>query len=132
MTSRRALQLVVAVLALVPLTTSSLIIIQGAGRFIGTEAVPAGLDSAIRYLAGVYFGVALYIWWIIPRIERQSAGITFVAGAIFLGGVSRAVSVADVGTAGLITWVFLTIELMVPLLVVWQRRLAQDAVSLGA
>lgn len=129
LTARRGLQIVLAVLSVVPLSASLLTVTQGAERFLPPDAVVAELDHQLRYLAGYYGGVALVIWYVIPHIERHGALVTFVAGSVFLGGIARLVSVLDVGAATPVEYALVALELAMPSLILWQRRLAVTAAA---
>jgi len=127
---RRALQVVLTVLSLIPLLGLALVWSQGAAFFFrdGAAPVPNALDNQLRYLAGVYAGaVTGALWWAIPRIERGAVPLRIAAGAVFLGGIGRCVSMAAVGPPGDPTMVAgLALELgVVPLLVLWQRCIAR-------
>ncbi len=126
---RRALQIVLAVLSLIPLLGLAVTWGSGTQYFTGGGgAVPNALDNQLRYLAGVYAGaVTGALWWAIPRIEERGGAVTLAAGAVFLGGIGRCVSLASVGPPGDPSMMAgLVLELGVaPLLVLWQRRLAR-------
>jgi hypothetical protein len=124
--SRRALQIVLFVLSLVPIVGSVATIVLGADRFTGAAAVPAEVDHALRYLSGVYLGVGLILWYAIPRVEREGALLAVLAGCVFLGGVARLVSVLDVGASSPLQYGLIALELAVPLLIPWQRRVARE------
>jgi hypothetical protein len=128
---RRALQVVLTVLSLIPLLGLAIVWAQGPRFFLRDEAaiLPNALDNQFRYLAGVYAGaVTGALWWAIPRIEHGAVPLRIAAGAVFLGGIGRCVSMAAVGNPGDPTMVAgLGLELgVVPLLVLWQRRLARS------
>jgi hypothetical protein len=127
---RRALQTVLAVLSSIPLLGLWIAWIRGPGFFVaeGDPGVPHALDNQFRYLAGVYAGaVTGSLWWAIPRIEVRTAAVRIAAGAVFLGGLGRCISMAAIGHPGDPTMVAgVVLELgAVPLLVLWQRRIAR-------
>jgi hypothetical protein len=128
---RRFLQVILGLLSLIPLLGLALIWTRGAAAFGALEsAVPTALDNQLRYLAGVYFGtVTIPLWWAIPRIETRSQALAVAATGVFLGGIGRLVSMAQVGSPGDASMlVGLVLELVVaPLLLVWQRRIARSA-----
>ncbi len=123
MPRRRTYQLVFAVLSLIPLVASTTAIALGTGRVLDDAIVDPGLDHQLRYLAGVYLGIAVLIWWSIANIERARAALTFVGAAVFLGGIGRGVAILDVGAEPTISVVFLFLEvLIVPALLLVYRR----------
>lgn len=125
--SRRGLQVVLAVLALVPFSGGLATMVLGADRFTGGAPVPAEIDHALRYLSGFYLGIALLIWYAVPRIERRGLLVVGLTGAIFLGGIARLVSVLDVGAAGPLQYGLIALELALPLVILWQRQVARAA-----
>ncbi|MEM9035201.1 MAG: DUF4345 domain-containing protein [Actinomycetota bacterium] len=124
---RRVWQAVILLLALIPTTTSSITLALGARRFVDAADVDVAFDNTYRYLGGVYLGIALLALWCVPRIEERVQALLFVAGAIFLGGVGRLVSIADVGTPSGITWALIGIEMGVLFLTLALRRSIQPA-----
>jgi Domain of unknown function (DUF4345) len=123
--SRRALQVVLAILALVPFSGGLATVVLGADRFAGGAPVPAEVDHSLRYLSGFYLGIALLIWCVVPRIERHGLLVVALTGCIFLGGVARLVSVLDVGAAGPLQYGLIAFELALPALILWQRQVAR-------
>ncbi|MEM9042749.1 MAG: DUF4345 domain-containing protein [Actinomycetota bacterium] len=124
---RRIWQAAFLVLALIPTISSFLMLAVGVERFLEPGQIDAALDSTYRYLGGVYLGVALVAWWCIPRIEERSAALVAVTGAIFLGGIGRLVSIADLGAPSAATWAFLVIELGAVFLALALRRSLRPA-----
>lgn len=59
---KRALQVVLGVLSLIPLAFAVMGLISGAGYFMPDGGYPAGLDNQLRYLSGVYLLVSLLLW----------------------------------------------------------------------
>ncbi len=130
---RRALQVVVAVLALVPLSAGLQGVIEGPAATLGDPAAgprPVDLDSHYRYLSGLLLGLGLLFLSCIPGIERKGTRFRLAAAVVFVGGLGRALSLALHGAP---TWphlVGLGLELaVVPALAVWQARVARSAPS---
>lgn len=129
---RRVLQIVLAVLSLIPLLGLGIVWLQGPQFFLHGSGgqVSNALDNQFRYLAGVYAGaVTGGLWWAIPRIEQRGLAVRIAAAAVFLGGIGRCVSIAAVGHPGDPSMIAgLVLELaIVPLLVLWQRRIARGS-----
>jgi hypothetical protein len=122
---RRALQVVVALLSLLPLAFGSLGIVLGAARFLPGAEVPASLDSQFRFLSAWYVGLALIAWWMIPTIERQTTLFRIVCVAVFLGGLARLLAWSASGPPDARFLVVLAAELLFPLLIPWQARVAR-------
>lgn len=125
MNHRRSFQVVLGLLSLITLLASLSTIVLGSERFLDTAN--AGIDNQIRYMAGVYLGVFLLMWWCIPRIETVATHITFIASAVFIGGVARTVSILDVGASQPIQYPFIALELSAPLLLWWYRAKVSES-----
>lgn len=130
--SRRALQIVLGLLSLVPLMNSFLGVVLGAARTLPAENVTAEFDSQYRYLSGFYIALFLIAWWSIPAIERRAAPIRIVSAAIFLGGVGRVLAWIQVGPPPWQAMVFTAFELAFPLFAVWQESIRRRYVGESA
>lgn len=116
---------VVAVFSLIPLTVGLLGIVLGARAFGEIDPSP-DLDSHVRYLSGVFLGVGLGFLSCAPRIERMGPRFRLLALAVVIGGVARALSLAEDGPPSIGHRLGLVMELVVvPLLVAWQARVAR-------
>lgn len=127
---RRALQLVLALLSLIPLIGVAIGFTQGAAFFgLDPGSLPRPLDNQFRYLSGVYVMVSAAVWVAIPAIESRALPIRLVALGVFVGGVGRCISMATLGLPedpAMIGGVAFEMG-VVPLLVLWQRRIARLA-----
>ncbi|HVY12984.1 MAG TPA: DUF4345 domain-containing protein [Alphaproteobacteria bacterium] len=122
---RRALQTIIAISAIVPLAAGAAGMLQGM-NMLADGALNLGLDSHMRYLSGLLFGVGLCFLSCIPRIETKTARFQLLTLIVFIGGLAR------LGGALLFGWppagmtFGLGMELIVtPLLCLWQRRVAR-------
>lgn len=128
--SRRALQVATAVLGAVPVITG-VVGMMGlsdplyAGLNLPTDAT---LDSNMRFFGGVWLGLGLCVWWLVPRIATQTALFRAAWLMIALGGVGRLLSIALVGLPLTPFVAFTALEIVgAPLFIWWQHRVAQDA-----
>jgi hypothetical protein len=121
--SKRSLQVVIILLSLLPLFFGAMGVLYGAGRFEFAGRVPVNLDSQYRFLSAWYLGLAALAWWIAPRIVAQTTLFRIICGAVFLGGLARLASIAQVGWPDGRFVVVMAIELLFPLLAVWQSAL---------
>ncbi len=122
---RRPLQVVVAVLCLVPLGAGSAGVLLGPS-FIGAPG-PVDLDSHFRYLSGIFLAVGLAFASTVPAIERRTARFRLLAALVVCGGAGRLLSLAAAGAPTAPHLAGLALELaVVPLLVVWQGAVARD------
>ena len=122
---RRALQLVVLVLSLLPLAVGSLGLLLGVEFYIPVEAANPNLDSQFRFMSGWDVGLAIIVWWIVPRIESQTTLFRIVCFAVFLGGLGRVAAWYFTGAPALAVMAVTAIELLVPALIPWQAYVAR-------
>jgi hypothetical protein len=132
--NKRVLQTVLAILGLIPILTGGLDLILGARslRVVGSS-MPLDtlndvvLDSQIRFLAAIWLGVGIILYWIIPSIDRQTTLFRLLMGGIFLGGIGRICSAALVGIPPVQFIAVIVLELVgVPILVLWQLALSKS------
>lgn len=128
---RRLLQIFIALGSTVPLLAGGAGMVLGADMLSGVaEPVPPDLDSHMRYLSGLLFGIGLGFLSCIPGIEGKGRRFHLLGAIVLIGGVGRALSLFDVGMPGLGHRFGLAMELgTVPLLMLWQWRVARRARS---
>jgi hypothetical protein len=132
--NRRALQIAVAVAALVPVGAGLAGVLIGP-TFAGlgsqdsvaqATASLAGisLDSHFRYLSGMLLAIGLVFWMVIPTIERRGALVRALTLIVVIGGLGRLLSLFEVGEPGSLGMrLALIMELVItPLICLWQRR----------
>ena len=126
-TERRLLQGAILVACLVPLSAGLSGAIEGPAMLRGVAGdVPPDLDSHMRYLSGLLLGIGLAFIACVPRIERSGMLFRALGLIVAVGGLARAVSLAQVGAPGLEHRLALAMELgATPLLVLWQVRIAR-------
>jgi len=128
--SKRTLQIILLIIAFVPIITGPMGMISGiTDKFYGLsiQDINIGniiLDSNMRYFSGVWFGLGLVILWIIPKIEKHKAIFRFICGMIFLGGIGRVFSIFDLGFPSIPFIFFTLLELLFPLLIILQNKIA--------
>jgi hypothetical protein len=124
---RRVLQCVVGVLAAIPVLAGAEGVISGPEFLHVGEPWPADLDSHFRFLSGIFLATGIAWYSCIPAIETHGARFRLLATLTVAGGLARFLSLilgavpsaGDLGGLG--------IELVVvPLLVLWQARIAQQ------
>jgi Domain of unknown function (DUF4345) len=124
---KRALQVVMALLSLLPLAVGILGFIRGAGLLAPAAVVTPKLDSQFRFMSAWDVGLALIVWWLIPQIERQTVLFRLICGVVFAGGVGRVLAWHFSGSPGLAFLAVTAIELLMPLLIPWQAYVADRA-----
>lgn len=124
---KRMLQIVVAIACIVPLATGGEGIVRGARMLRGVPMpVPPDVDSHFRYLTGIFFVVGLAFASCVPSIERKGARFRLLGAMVIGGGLSRLLSLATLGPPSFGHRFGLVMELgVVPLLLVWQARVAR-------
>ncbi|KWV60604.1 hypothetical protein AS156_28250 [Bradyrhizobium macuxiense] len=124
---KRPLQIVTALLALVPVLTGLITMLGVHDPLYASADIPAlpVLDSNLRFFGGTWLGLGLAMLWLVPRIESQTVLFRVIWGAIFLGGIGRLLSILLVGAPPLPFIGFTALELIgAPLFVYWQHRVA--------
>ncbi|MCF0072797.1 DUF4345 domain-containing protein [Dyadobacter sp. CY261] len=125
--SRKLLQISLAICALVPIFTG-LLGMAGNNNPIYPEAErPAGLllDSNLRFLNGLSVGIGVCTLSIIPDIKGRSTELRIICTVIFFGAIGRILSVASFGFPPPPFGIVAFFELIIPpLLAYWQSRIA--------
>lgn len=122
---KRLLQIVVALACIVPLTAGPTGILRGAA-WMAHSPVAADLDSHFRYMSGIFTGVGLAFLSCVPGIEGKGARFRLLIGFVVLGGLARALSMAEVGLPDVGNRFGLAMELgLTPLLGLWQASFAR-------
>ncbi len=125
---RRALQIVTALLGLVPVATGLIGMTGVSDPIYASLGLPADalLDSNLRFFAGVWLGLGLAILWLVRKIEQRTLLFRVIWGMIFIGGIGRIVSMLLVGLPPAPFIGFTILEIVgAPIFVIWQRRVAR-------
>ena len=128
--SKRSLQIVTAILALVPLATGAIGMLGLNDPIYATMGLPrnALLDSNLRFFAGFWLGLGLAMMWLVPRIETQTVLFRAIWIAIFFGGIGRLLSIFLIGPPPLPFIGFTILEIVgAPLFIAWQTRVTKPA-----
>ena len=133
-TERRLLQAAVAVGCLSPFWFGLRGMIEGPAMLAGVAPgqAPPDLLSHYRYLSGLFFGLGLVLLSCLPAIERRTARFRWTCAALVIGGLARGFGLVTGDDPSVGHRIALAAELgVVPLLVLWQarvaRRFARDA-----
>lgn len=117
---RRVLQILIAVLALLPVLAGLAGAILGPAFVQVRPPVPIDLDSHFRFLSAVLFAIGIGWWSCIPTIERKAGRLRLLAALTFAGGLARLFSLISVGAPSAGHVAGLVMELgIVPALVCW-------------
>lgn len=123
----RALQIAVALAALVPISAGLMGAWQGPHM---VEAIPSGLalDGHFRYLSGLLLAIGLGFWSTLPRIETHAARFRLLTAIVFIGGLARLYGAVTMGWPSGAMLFGLGMELIVtPALCFWQARVSKAA-----
>lgn len=124
-TERRALQVTVALLSLVPVAAGLAGVLQGPAMVDGSLDT-ASQDSHMRYLSGLLLAIGVAWWSVIPAIERHGARVRLLTALVLCGGLARLFSLVVVGAPSAPMLGGLAMELVVtPAIALWQARLAR-------
>ena len=126
---KRALQITIAVLGLLPLAFGTLGLLTGVGLYISPEAATPKLDSQFRFMSGWDIGLALVAWWFVANIERHTGLFKLVCLAVFLGGLGRVAAWLLTGSPGIAFAAIAAVELLVPALIPWQSHVAKASAA---
>jgi len=125
--SRRALQVVLVVLAVIPIGTGLMDMLFGAGTLPSEQDLNPDLQSNYRFFATIWLGLGLMILWIVPRVETAVLPLRAVTGIVFLGGLARVLSIVVSGAPHPMFVAFTILELVAPpILVLWQNKVRAD------
>jgi hypothetical protein len=129
---KRGLQIATAVLGAIPVVTGIITMFGLSDPIYASASIPANalLDSNLRFFGGVWLGLGIALYWLIPNIEKQTVLFRVLWGMIFLGGIGRLLSMVFLGLPPLPFVGFTALEIIgAPLFIFWQARLAQMATA---
>lgn len=132
--SRRYLQLISVVFGTIPVVTG-IIGMAGVRDPIYASAIlrPSPvLDSNLRFFSGVWLGLGVAMYWLIPTIEKQTALFRALWIMVFIGGIGRLVS-ALTGAVPPAPFIgFTMLELLgAPAMIWWQTQVERRSSSSG-
>ncbi len=123
MLEKQLLQLAVALACIVPISAGLTGVFEGAA-FLGGGSVD--MDSHMRYLSGLLFGIGLGFLGSIREIERYGERFKLLTGIVVAGGVARFLGLTYGHVPGVAMKTALVMELAVtPALCLWQHRIAR-------
>jgi Domain of unknown function (DUF4345) len=127
--NKRNLQIITAILALVP-TITGLIGLMGVNDPIYGDLAKADanilLDSNLRFFSGVWLGLGIALFSIIKTIDAQTQIFRIIWGCIFLGGIGRLLSMIVAGVPPVPFIGFTALEIIgAPFFVYWQSKIAK-------
>ena len=130
MTSYRLPQGLTGALALIPILTGAITMKGAHDPLYAALDLPGNplLDSNLRFLGGVWLGLGLAAFWMVPRLRAQTVLFRVVWGAIFIGGLGRLLSMLVVGWPPAPLIAFTVLESVgAPLFVAWHARVVNPS-----
>lgn len=126
--SRKLLQILVGTAALFPVVLGLLGLLNGAESYLIKAMMNPSLDSNIRFRSAIFLTYGLAFFFILPKIEEQTALFRLLLAGLFVGGLARIFSIYKFGVPADFILFVLVLELMLPVIFVpWQRHLARKA-----
>jgi hypothetical protein len=125
--SKRPLQIVSGILGAIPVITGVVSMWGVSDPLYAKAALPANvlLDSNLRFFAGLWLGLGVAMYSIIPRVDKQTVLFRALWGMIFVGGIGRLISMLMLGPPPAPFIAFTALEILgAPIMVLWQARLA--------
>jgi hypothetical protein len=126
--SKLALQISTGLLAAIPVVTGLIGLAGLRDPIYASARLPTDtmLDSNLRFLGGVWLGTGFTLYWLIPKIDQQTALFRAIWTMIFLGGVGRLISMFLIGLPPTPFIAFTILEIVgAPIFVVWQAGLKE-------
>ena len=126
--SKRALQIVMGLLAFIPVATGLLGLLGVKDPFYVAAGVPriVILDSNLRFYSGVWLGLGLALYRMIPSIEKRTIPFRGLWAMIFIGGIGRLLSMLVLARPPFAFVAFTALEIVgAPLFIWWQSRVSK-------
>jgi hypothetical protein len=83
------------------------------------------LDSNLRFFSGVWIGLGVAMYWLIPTIEKQTVLFRALWVMVFIGGIGRLISMLALVVAPAPLIGFTALELLgAPTMIWWQTQVA--------
>lgn len=126
--NKRPLQIAMCTLGVVPVVTGGLTMLGLSDPIYSSSGIPANalLDSNLRFFGGLWLVLGLAVYWLVPRIEKETALFRALWLMIFVGGIGRLLSMVFLGLPPLPFVGFTVLEIVgAPAFIVWQSRLTK-------
>jgi len=125
--SKQIFQLLLAIFGLIAIVTGLWGMITGAldkEYYVDFSNKHQILDSNLRYFSGLWLGTGISLFYIIPKIEIHKTTFRLICMSIFIGGLGRIISLLYIGTSPRIFVFFAVLELLFPILIIYQNKIA--------
>jgi predicted membrane channel-forming protein YqfA (hemolysin III family) len=114
------------ILGVIPVLTGVVTMLGLSDPIYSSAGIPANalLDSNLRFFGGLWLVLGLAIYWLIPRIEKETSLFRTLWLMIFVGGIGRLISMLFLGLPPLPFIGFTVLEIVgAPVFIAWQARL---------
>ena len=125
--NKRGLQIAMAILGLIPIATGIIGLFGLSDPIYANSGIPANaiLDSNLRFFAGVWLGLGVALYWLIPRIEQHTVLFRVLWGMVFIGGLGRLLSMIFLALPPIPFIGFTALEIIgAPFFIWWQAQVA--------
>ena len=125
---RRSLQIVTAVLAAIPVVTGLVGMLGISDPLYASAGLPPSvlLDSNLRFFSGMWVGVGVAMYSLVPNIEKQTILFRALWSMVFLGGIGRLISMFMLAPPPAPFIGFTAHEIIgAPLMMLWQAQVAE-------
>jgi hypothetical protein len=124
--SRRALQVVVALLGAVAFTFGMQTVLIGTASVLEAGDASPNVDNELRFYAAWYASAGIVLLLTVRRVEAATGIIRGVCAALILGAAGRALSMAIVGSPHPGQVALMVVEFAIPAVIVpWQAAVAR-------
>ena len=126
--NKPGLQIAMVLLAAIPVLTGIIAMFGLSDPLYASAGIPSNamLDSNLRFFGGIWLGLGLSLYLLIPNIEKQTLLFRVLWGMIFLGGIGRLASMLFLALPPLPFIGFTVLEIVgAPFFIWWQARLAR-------
>ena len=126
--NKPGLQIAMVLLAAIPVLTGIIAMLGLSDPLYASAGIPSNamLDSNLRFFGGIWLGLGLSLYLLIPNIEKQTLLFRVLWGMIFLGGIGRLASMLFLALPPLPFIGFTVLEIVgAPFFIWWQARLAK-------
>jgi hypothetical protein len=119
--SRRLLQGLLRLMAVVMIVAGGATAVLGVASLPGEGTITPDVDTEMRFYAVWYVVAGVFLLRAAARVESETWTVRLVAGGFFLAGCARVLSWLTVGRPHVSAIVLMTLELVLPLVIVpWQ------------
>ena len=122
-----AFRIATILFAFIPLYYGLTGITSGAAQFMGGEPFSAAMDNQLRYLSGVYIGIAAMFFYSAGDVVGRAMVFRLAVIAVFIGGLGRVVSYFSAGEPASWQVSGMVIELVIPVFILWQGKVIGKA-----